>query len=486
MGRNVVVIGTQWGDEGKDKIVDLLTDQVDAVVRFQGGHNAGHTLVIDGEKTVLHVIPSGILHEGVQCVIGNGVVLEPHELLKEITTLEARGVPVRERLKISPACPLILPHHVELDLAREEARGKLKIGTTGRGIGPAYEDKAARRGLRLGDMFYWQTFSDRLAEVMEYHNFMLTQYYKKPALDFTQTLDQCADIADQMKAMSVDVVPLLHELREQGKNILFEGAQGAMLDVDLGTYPYVTSSNTTAGGTAVGTGLNSPPGFGEAMAAEISLLTGLPFVSAPNKFEALAAHDAQSALSGLLKTIAISLLKIANDIRLLGSGPRAGLGELQLPENEPGSSIMPGKVNPTQCESLMQVCAQVIGNDLAVTIGGSASSHFELNVAKPLIAHNNLNSIALLSDSVISFTQNCVVGIEPNIERIDALMRSSLMLVTSLLPKIGYDNAAKISKKAHAEGLTLREAGIALGLLTNEQFDEWIKPEEMTRPQSKL
>ena len=254
MGRNVVVIGTQWGDEGKGKIVDLLTDQVDAVVRFQGGHNAGHTLVIDGEKTVLHVIPSGILHEGVQCVIGNGVVLEPHELLKEITTLEARGVPVRERLKISPACPLILPHHVELDLAREEARGKLKIGTTGRGIGPAYEDKAARRGLRLGDMFYWQTFSDRLAEVMEYHNFMLTQYYKKPALDFTQTLDQCADIADQMKAMSVDVVPLLHDLREQGKNILFEGAQGAMLDVDLGTYPYVTSSNTTAGGTAVGTG----------------------------------------------------------------------------------------------------------------------------------------------------------------------------------------------------------------------------------------
>ena len=247
MGRNVVVIGTQWGDEGKGKIVDLLTDQVDAVVRFQGGHNAGHTLVIDGEKTVLHVIPSGILHDGVQCVIGNGVVLEPHELLKEITTLEARGVPVRERLKISPACPLILPHHVELDLAREEARGKKKIGTTGRGIGPAYEDKAARRGLRLGDMFYWQTFADRLNEVMEYHNFMLTEYYRKPALDFNKTLDECAEIAEQMKAMSVDVVPLLHDLREQGKNILFEGAQGAMLDVDLGTYPYVTSSNTTAG-----------------------------------------------------------------------------------------------------------------------------------------------------------------------------------------------------------------------------------------------
>ncbi|MEC8076004.1 MAG: adenylosuccinate synthetase, partial [Pseudomonadota bacterium] len=174
MGRNVVVIGTQWGDEGKGKIVDHLTDQADAVVRFQGGHNAGHTLVIDGVKTVLHVIPSGILHGGVQCVIGNGVVLEPHELLKEIDTLEERGVPVRERLKISPACPLILPYHVELDLAREEARGRKKIGTTGRGIGPAYEDKAARRGLRLGDMFYWQTFSDRLAEVMEYHNFMLT------------------------------------------------------------------------------------------------------------------------------------------------------------------------------------------------------------------------------------------------------------------------------------------------------------------------
>jgi adenylosuccinate synthase len=254
MGRNVVVIGTQWGDEGKGKIVDLLTDQVDAVVRFQGGHNAGHTLVIDGVKTVLHVIPSGILHDGVQCVIGNGVVLEPHELLKEIDTLEGRGVPVRERLKISPACPLILPYHVELDLAREEARGRKKIGTTGRGIGPAYEDKAARRGLRLGDMFYWQTFSDRLAEVMEYHNFMLTQYYKKPALDFAKTLEECASIAEQMKAMTVDVVPLLHTLRDEGKNILFEGAQGAMLDVDLGTYPYVTSSNTTAGGTAVGTG----------------------------------------------------------------------------------------------------------------------------------------------------------------------------------------------------------------------------------------
>ena len=238
------------------------------------------------------------------------------------------------------------------------------------------------------------------------------------------------------------------------------------------------------GGTAVGTGLNSPPGFGESMAAEISTITGLPFVSAPNKFEALAAHDAQSALSGLLKTIAISLLKIANDIRLLGSGPRAGLGELRLPENEPGSSIMPGKVNPTQCESLMQACAQVIGNDLAVTVGGASLSHFELNVAKPLIAHNNLNSIALLSDSAMSFTKNCVRGVEPDLERIDALMRSSLMLVTSLLPKIGYDNAAKISKKAHAEGTSLKEAGVALGLLTADEFDAWVRPEEMTRPRS--
>ena len=254
MGRSVVVIGTQWGDEGKGKIVDWLTDEVAAVVRFQGGHNAGHTLVIDGEKTVLHVIPSGILHDNVQCVIGNGVVLEPHELLKEVHALEARGVPVRDRLKISPACPLILPYHVQLDLAREEARGSKKIGTTGRGIGPAYEDKAARRGLRLGDMFYWQSFADKLAEVMEYHNFMLTNYFQKPSVDYAETLDQCASIAEQIKPMVADVVPLLHGYRENGDNLLFEGAQGAMLDVDLGTYPFVTSSNTTAGGTAVGSG----------------------------------------------------------------------------------------------------------------------------------------------------------------------------------------------------------------------------------------
>jgi len=254
MGRNVVVIGTQWGDEGKGKVVDILTEQAAAVVRFQGGHNAGHTLVIDGVKTVLHVIPSGILRPDVDCLIGNGVVLEPHALLEEVSALEARGVPVRERLKISPACQLVLPYHVELDLAREEARGSQKIGTTGRGIGPSYEDKAARRGVRLGDMYYWQGFVDKLCEVVEYHNFMLTNYYNKPAVDFQKTLDDCSAVAQLIKPMVADIVPILHGLREAGENILFEGAQGALLDIDLGTYPYVTSSNTTAGGTAVGSG----------------------------------------------------------------------------------------------------------------------------------------------------------------------------------------------------------------------------------------
>ena len=254
MGSNVVVIGTQWGDEGKGKIVDLLTDRVAAVVRFQGGHNAGHTLVIDGKKTVLHVIPSGILREGVTCIVGNGVVLEPHALLTEVRNLEAQGVPVRERLKISPACPLILPYHAALDRAREEARGSQKIGTTGRGIGPAYEDKVARRGVRLGDLFHWQAFAGKLSEVMEYHNYMLVNYYKTSPVDFQETLDGCAAICEQIKPMVTDVVALLHGLRESGRNILFEGAQGALLDIDLGTYPFVTSSNTTAGGTAVGSG----------------------------------------------------------------------------------------------------------------------------------------------------------------------------------------------------------------------------------------
>ena len=237
------------------------------------------------------------------------------------------------------------------------------------------------------------------------------------------------------------------------------------------------------GGTAVGTGLNSHPRYAELMAQEISVLTGLPFVSAPNKFESLAAHDAQAALSGMLKTMALSLLKISNDIRMLGSGPRAGLGELNLPENEPGSSIMPGKVNPTQCEAMMMVCAQVVGNDMGVTLGGAAGSHFELNVAKPLIAFNNLQSIKLLSQASVSFAENCVRGIAPNLERIDELMRSSLMLVTALNPYIGYDKAAKIAKKAHKERTTLKEAGVSLGILTAAQFDEWVRPELMTSPE---
>ena len=253
-GRNVVVIGTQWGDEGKGKIVDLLTERAAAVVRFQGGHNAGHTLVIDGEKTVLHLIPSGILRDGVQCLIGNGVVLAPAPLLDEIRELEAKGVPVRDRLRISPACPLILPYHVAMDEAREKSLGDQKIGTTGRGIGPAYEDKAARRGVRLGDLFYWQQFSSKLAEVMDYYNFLLVGYFDAKPVDFQRTLDSTREVADELLPMVDDVGPMLHDLRAAGENILFEGAQGTLLDIDLGTYPFVTSSNTTVGGAAVGSG----------------------------------------------------------------------------------------------------------------------------------------------------------------------------------------------------------------------------------------
>lgn len=254
MGKNVVVLGTQWGDEGKGKIVDLLTEQVGMVVRFQGGHNAGHTLVIDGEKTVLHLIPSGILREGVTCVIGNGVVLAPDALLREIRKLEEKGVPVRDRLILSGACPLILPYHQALDLAREAARGDAKIGTTGRGIGPAYEDKVARRGVRLIDLADPKAFAEKLREVMEYHNFMLTNYYKVEAVDYQQTLDDCLKMAEELLPMCRDVVDLLHGCRKQGQSLLFEGAQGALLDIDHGTYPFVTSSNTTAGGTATGSG----------------------------------------------------------------------------------------------------------------------------------------------------------------------------------------------------------------------------------------
>ena len=235
------------------------------------------------------------------------------------------------------------------------------------------------------------------------------------------------------------------------------------------------------GGTAVGTGINSHPDYAVRVAEEIAEFTGLPFVTAPNKFEALAAHDAQVELAGVLNTIAVSLMKIANDVRMLGSGPRAGLGELVLPANEPGSSIMPGKVNPTQSEALTMVCAQVMGNAVSVSVGGS-NGHFELNVFKPVMAFNNLQSIKLLGDASVSFTDNCVVGIEPNYGRIDELMRSSLMLVTALNPHIGYDNAAAIAKKAHADNGTLLSAGLELGLLTEEQFGEWVRPEEMTRP----
>lgn len=254
MSKNVVVLGTQWGDEGKGKIVDLLTDQADAVVRFQGGHNAGHTLVCDGEKTVLHLIPSGILREDVQCLIGNGVVLSPEALLTEIATLEAKGVPVRQRLRISPACPLILPYHVALDAAREARRGDAKIGTTGRGIGPAYEDKVARRGLRVGDLRYPARFRSRLAEVMEYHNAQLVHYYGVEAEDMDATADAALAMGEQLLPMLADVTTILHDYRRSGARIMFEGAQGSLLDIDHGTYPYVTSSNTTAGGTATGTG----------------------------------------------------------------------------------------------------------------------------------------------------------------------------------------------------------------------------------------
>lgn len=255
MGKNVVVIGTQWGDEGKGKLVDLLTEQAAAVVRFQGGHNAGHTLVINGEKTVLHLIPSGVLREGVQCMIGNGVVLCPEALMKEIKILENSGVPVLNRLKISEACALILPVHVAIDQAREKARGSKAIGTTGRGIGPAYEDKVARRGLRAGDLRNSTEFAARLKELVEYHNFMLVNYYQAEPVNFDDILQNTLALGEYIKPMLTDVGEDLEAYQRQGHNVLFEGAQGALLDIDHGTYPYVTSSNTTAGGAATGTGV---------------------------------------------------------------------------------------------------------------------------------------------------------------------------------------------------------------------------------------
>jgi adenylosuccinate synthase len=255
LGKNVVVIGTQWGDEGKGKIVDLLTERASAVVRFQGGHNAGHTLVIGGEKTVLSLIPAGILRPNVRCFIGNGAVVSLTALLSEADMLLAKGVPVFERLGVSPACPLILPSHISLDKARERARGTKAIGTTGRGIGPAYEDKVARRALRVSDLFHREEFAAKLGEILDYHNFLLRQYYRAEAVDFQATLDESLAQAERVRPIVTDVTLALVDVQTGGGNILFEGAQGAMLDVDHGTYPFVTSSNTSAGGASTGTGL---------------------------------------------------------------------------------------------------------------------------------------------------------------------------------------------------------------------------------------
>jgi len=255
MGKNVVVIGTQWGDEGKGKIVDLLTDRAAAVARFQGGHNAGHTLVIGGEKTVLHLIPSGILRDGVSCLIGNGVVLALDALVSEANALIESGVPVYERLRISPGCPLILPSHVALDEAREKARGSSAIGTTGRGIGPAYEDKVARRALRVSVLFVREKFAAKLGEILDYHNFLLKNYFKTATVDFSRTLDEALAYAEIIAPITTDITQILQELADSDKRILFEGAQGSFLDIDHGTYPFVTSSNTVAAAASTGTGI---------------------------------------------------------------------------------------------------------------------------------------------------------------------------------------------------------------------------------------
>jgi adenylosuccinate synthase len=255
MAKNVVVIGTQWGDEGKGKIVDWMTDHAGGVVRFQGGHNAGHTLVIGTRKTILRLIPSGILRPEVTCYIGNGVVLSPEALMKEIEELEAAGVKVSGRLRISQSCTLVLPYHVALDQAREAARGEAKIGTTGRGIGPAYEDKAARRALKVVDLFNPEQFAAKLKETLEFHNFVLTQYLKTAPVDYQATLDQALAFAPRLKPMVADVSQELYAASAAGISLLFEGAQGTLLDVDHGTYPFVTSSNCVAGAAAAGAGV---------------------------------------------------------------------------------------------------------------------------------------------------------------------------------------------------------------------------------------
>ncbi len=253
--RNVVVVGAQWGDEGKGKIVDWLTDRARGVVRFQGGHNAGHTLVIGGRKTVLHLVPSGILRAGVACYIGNGVVVSPQALVEEIAMLEAAGVKVRSRLKISEACPLILPYHQALDIARENAKGDFKLGTTGRGIGPAYEDKVARRAIRLQDLARPERFGKKLRELLDFHNFVLVNYLRAAPVDYQKTYDDTLAAADKILPMVADVPRLLYEAQAAGENLLFEGAQGVLLDIDHGTYPYVTSSNCVAGAVAAGAGI---------------------------------------------------------------------------------------------------------------------------------------------------------------------------------------------------------------------------------------
>jgi len=255
MAKNVVVIGTQWGDEGKGKIVDWLTDHVEAVVRFQGGHNAGHTLVINGKKTIVRLIPSGIMHPGKKCFIGNGVVVSPDAIMKEIGELEAAGLDVRGRLRISEAAPLILPHHVALDAARERAKGESKIGTTGRGIGPAYEDKVARRAIRIQDLYARERFAAKLGEVLDYHNFVLKNYFKADIVDFQKTLDDTLALGEKLRPMVADVSAEINAIIASGKSILFEGAQAALLDIDHGTYPFVTSSNCVAGQAAAGAGV---------------------------------------------------------------------------------------------------------------------------------------------------------------------------------------------------------------------------------------
>ncbi len=255
MGKNVVVVGAQWGDEGKGKVVDLLTEKVGAVVRFQGGHNAGHTLIVDGKKTVLHLVPSGILRSDVDCVIGNGVVVHLPSLLKEVDGLETNGVAVTKRLRLSGACPLILPTHIALDQAREIARGAKAIGTTGRGIGPAYEDKVARRAVRVSDLLDPQRFAEQLKTTMQLHNFLLKEFYQQPEVDYDEVLQEWLAMAPRIAPLVSDTAGLLDQLMSEGKSLLFEGAQGTLLDIDHGTYPFVTSSNTTSGYAATGSGL---------------------------------------------------------------------------------------------------------------------------------------------------------------------------------------------------------------------------------------